>query len=288
MRSLLMLLILANLAVFAWFYWIAPSGGDGLPLGRVDTRLGKGLVLVEEAAAVAMPEVTNESEAAAREEYPAEAPLAEAGQSEPLQEVSPEELFAEGEGDEPAALPVESALPEPAPVCATLGPFDRLEMAQLAHERLSTMGYTPALRESGGQIRSGFWVYLPPFTSRNQAKQAEARLREKGVQDLFIVTGAEQRNAISLGLFSTPERADQRAAEIGRLGFAPRIAERFRDATVYWLDFREDPARPLEPEAIGVPGADETLPEKRSIPCDGVYPSDKNGVENIAEDGAAP
>ena len=269
MRSLLMLLVLANLAVFAWFHWIAPSGGDGLPAGRVDTKLGKGLVLVGEAAEQETPAETGPA-AQEMPEIPAE--VAGAPVTEP--ESESEALTAdEKEIDDEAVAQVE---PRAEPVCAALGPFDQLEMAQRAQDRLSDMGYAPKLRESGGQIRSGFWVYLPPFSSRNAAKQVEARLREKGVQDLFIVTGAEQRNAISLGLFSTPERADQRAAEIGRLGFTPRIAERFRDATVYWLDFREDPDRPLEPEAIGVPGADETLPEKRGIPCDGVTVSGEN------------
>jgi hypothetical protein len=85
-----------------------------------------------------------------------------------------------------------------------------------------------------------------------------------------IVTDAEQRNAISLGLFTAPERADQRAAEIGRLGFAPRVAERFRDATVYWLDFVETAGEPLHPERVGVMGAGETVPEKHEISCDDI------------------
>src|SRR5690606_21021764 len=129
----------------------------------------------------------------------------------------------------------EEAASEVPPSCARLGPFEDPEVAGIARLRLNESGFPAVLRETGGQIRSGFWVYLPPFPSRDAAEIIEDELRDKGVHDLFIVGDSEQQNAISLGLFSTPERADQRAAEIGRLGYAPRVAERFRDATVYWV-----------------------------------------------------
>lgn len=238
MRIVLMLLVLANLGVFAWLQWYGGDAADRLPAGRVDTGLGDGLVLVSERQEMATQEA-----------------------STGVVETSPQTA------DEPLAATDEAA-GEVVSRCATVGPFDQLDLAQLAQQRLAELDMAAEVRESGGQIRSGFWVYLPPFTSRNAAKQVEAELRERGVRDLFIVTGSEQRNAISLGLFSTPDRADQRAAEIGRLGYTPRVAERFRDATVYWVDFRELDDEPLEPESIGVAAAGDTVPEKHEISCD--------------------
>lgn len=243
MKLLLMLLVLANLGFFAWQHWY---GGEA-PRARGEPRAGvagKRLVLVGEqegAAAPAMPSAGG-------------TPLAVA-ESDEAAETS-------------AIVEIPDEVQESAPLsCATLGPFEQVEAAEVARSRLAMMDIEAVLRESGGQIRAGFWVYLPPFPDRDAAEDIEDELRAKNVQDLFIVTGAEQRNAISLGLFSSPERADQRAAEIGRLGYTPRVAERFRDATVYWLDFAERPGEPLEPESVGVMASGETLPEKRPIPC---------------------
>lgn len=253
MRILLMVLLLANLGFFAWQQWYDPSRAD-LPRGEIDAGMGSGLRLVGERVAVESADV-----AAVEAEQP---DTADAESAEPAITES-EDLAADAPAESP---PLESPAPT-GEVCATLGPFERLDVAQVAEDRLESLGSAAAVRESGGQIRSGFWVYLPPYASRSEAKRVEDELRGKNVSDLFIVTGSDQRNAISLGLFSTPERADQRAAEIGRLGYTPRVAERFRDATVYWVDFREQPDDPLEPQRIGVMGASDVLPEKRNIPC---------------------
>lgn len=227
MRVLLMILLLANLGVLAWFQWHDDSGR--LPRGEPVGEIGKRLVLVSERDDLAEP-----------------AQLSDSRPDEP--------------GDRFA---------DEAPVrCATVGPFEQREIAEVGQERLRDLGIEALVREAAGQIRAGYWVYLPPFPSRNAARDTQDELRARGVQDLFIVTASDQRNAISLGLFTTAERADQRAAEIGRLGFTPRVAERFRDAPVYWLNFHEPVGGSLEPERLGVMGAGETVPEKREIPCD--------------------
>lgn len=254
MRVLLMVLLLANLGLFAWQQWYAPGAGARATQGQRDTRLGAGLQLVGESAR------SSGQEPAGDEPEMAAPPAASAFIAEPSQSG---EDGGETDAEESAAAPSARLVD----ACATVGPFEQLEMAQVARERLKTLGSPASVREIGGQIRSGFWVYLPPYSSRHEAKRVEDELRGKNVSDLFIVTGSDRRNAISLGLFSTPERADQRAAEIGRLGYTPRVAERFRDATVYWVDFREQQDDPLEPESIGVMGTGDTLPEKRTIPC---------------------
>lgn len=258
MRWMFMLLVLANAGFFAWQHWYAPDRSGVMGEGEIDTRPSKGLQLVGE------PAPSSGEAVAETAQLPTETPIAE--ETIPSEVEQQDNSLAEVPGD--VADEAGSAS-----VCATIGPFDQLEMAQVAAERLRAMGSPGELREAGGQIRSGFWVYLPPYPSRDEAKQIEDELRARNVRDLFIVTGSEQQNAISLGLFSTPERADQRAAEIGRLGYTPRVAERFRDATVYWVDFREFAESPLEPERIGVMGAGDTLPEKHNIPC-----------RNVAED----
>lgn len=141
----------------------------------------------------------------------------------------------------PAAAPATTTdgPPPTGLLCVAVGPFDDRAIADALAEKLRTAGIVLEVREESGQLRSGYWVHLPPFPSREAAEKAAADLAQKGAGELFIVTASEQRHAISLGLFSTPERADQRAAEVGELGYRPRIAERFREGAVYWLEYRE-------------------------------------------------
>jgi hypothetical protein len=144
----------------------------------------------------------------------------------------------------PATVPV--APPLAGLLCVAVGPFDDDAVAKETAEKLRTAGIVVEVREESGQLRTGYWVHLPPFPSREAAEQVAADLRQRGAGELFIVTASEQRHAISLGLFSTPERADQRAAEIGELGYRPRIAERFREGAVFWLEYREPAELPFD------------------------------------------
>lgn len=167
----------------------------------------------------------------------------------------------------PATVPAPGTAPAPTSglICVTLGPFGSNDAAIKAATQLRASGVVIEVREEPGQLRSGYWVHLPPYPSRAVAEGVAADLAGKGAGDLFIVAAAEQRHAISLGLFSTAERADQRAAEIGKLGYRPRIAERFRDGAVFFLEYRE-PAELALDVAAALEGAD---PEARRTtkPC---------------------
>lgn len=263
MRNLMLLLILANLGVFSWHAWFADSDASDLQ-GRVVVQAGPSLLLVGE---------TNAPEVPAAE-------VVATTDSDDLNDTAvavPEEVLDTAQGDDVAttlSLAEQATATTTGPdtdivalVCVTLGPLDQETTAVLLREQLAANGFAASISSTGGQIRSGYWVYLPPFGTRAEALRTQDQLREKGVEDLFIVTGDEQRNAISLGLFSTADRADQRAAQIGRLGYSPRIAERFRDATVYWLNWRESPDATLSPDMLRAPGVTEILPEKRIVPC---------------------
>ena len=164
-----------------------------------------------------------------------------------------------------AAAPGSIAAASSGLICVTLGPFSSNDAAINAASLLRASGVVIEVREEPGQLRSGFWVHLPPYPTREAAEAVAADLGQKGAGDLFIVAAAEQRHAISLGLFTTPERADQRAAEIGKLGYRPRIAERFRDGAVFFLEYRE----PAELALDVAPALEVADPEARrtAIPC---------------------
>ncbi|MDX1455478.1 MAG: SPOR domain-containing protein [Gammaproteobacteria bacterium] len=260
MRLLLLLLLLANAVVFAWF-GLLNSTEEQLPGNRLPVDPGQPLVLLGEAA-------TADDLAAPMEDDGAI--LAEAAGSDD-QPAASDNTSGDTDSAATALEPAVAAAGDSEPVelnCALLGPLNEESSAELLVKRLLELGYVPELRSEGGQIKTGYWVHLPPFEDRDAAKDTEEQLRNRGVKDLFIVTGEENLNAISLGLFSSVERADQRAAEIGRLGFNPRISERFRDATVYTVRIRELPGADLTPEALGALGPGEILPEITPVNCE--------------------
>lgn len=206
LRLVAAILVAANLAVAAW-WWMQPAPTDAVP--------GRAAPVPPDAPRLAL---IGELDAEARKAL--EKPRAEGA---------------------PAAPTVPSTEP-PAPgvlLCVAVGPFDDRPLADGVAEKLRGAGIVLEVREESGQLRSGYWVHLPPFPSAEAAAKVAADLRQRGAGELFVVTASEQRHAISLGLFSTPERADQRAAEVGELGYRPRIAERFREGAVYWLEYRE-------------------------------------------------
>src|SRR5262245_44703812 len=55
---------------------------------------------------------------------------------------------------------------------------------------------------------SGYWVYIPPLKSRNEAEKTGRTLKELGVTEYFVVQDQTPwRNAISLGIFRADESA---------------------------------------------------------------------------------
>jgi hypothetical protein len=73
----------------------------------------------------------------------------------------------------------------------------------------------------------GYWVYLPPAASLEDAQEVGRRLAGKGVTDYVFVVGIEKANAISLGLYPDQETAQLRVAHLQTLGFEPKLERRY-------------------------------------------------------------
>lgn len=121
--------------------------------------------------------------------------------------------------------------------CYSLGPFRDRKTAQRALERLKSAGVEAGLRSLEEQSFVGYWVYLPPFASRDEARKVARELARKGIKDFYIVSDREQRNAISLGLFRDQFHANRRLARLRAMGYHPRKQVRKRDRTVWWIDY---------------------------------------------------
>jgi hypothetical protein len=205
-RALFLMLLLANLGLFAWVRWYVQPG---------------------EKAPVPAPALTAKPLQLMSELTPAEK-KALAAQA-PAAATAPMLVTA-------APAPATAAPSAQGQTCASYGPFPSADAAGQALTRLKAAGLTGAQHLVPGKAKLGYWVYLPPFGSRREADAAANLLRKRGVKDIYVVADEANRNAISLGVFSQKDGAEQRQKEIRKMGYRPQMAERFRDEPRYWLN----------------------------------------------------
>ncbi len=99
----------------------------------------------------------------------------------------------------------------------------------------------------------GFWVTLDGVPDRTAASGIIERLRRVGVGDAYAMPGDGRDITISLGLFSERQRALRRLDDAKAIGLAPRIVDRERNGTVYWIDVDVVPPAEL-PDAARLQG----------------------------------
>ena len=123
--------------------------------------------------------------------------------------------------------------------CYTLGPLMSDQDLDQASERLTAAGiieFEKRISEKKEQI--GYWVYLPPFASWEAAREVADELKLLGDKHFYVIKPpSEYTHAISLGVFQDKNNANRRYQQIQRFGYEARLAGRFRQNPVYWLDF---------------------------------------------------
>lgn len=228
MRITFFLLLFANLALLLWQTQIAGSGRpEALPAVPADQRL----VLLSEY----------------REQHPAQAPaLAESGQrpANPSSPGIPDIRVIGGDDEKRAAEPAT----ETEALCYTLGPFKDPDQARVVAARLDDLGAEVQQRSKVEQEQYGYRVYLLPYATREEAVADARKLAEYGIRDYFIITDdQDKKNGISLGLFRKKSGAIRRMAQVRRFDFKPQMEIRYRDTTIYWLDYQHSASLDSEP-----------------------------------------
>lgn len=119
--------------------------------------------------------------------------------------------------------------------CRGLGPFPGHKSAQAALAVLQAAGLQWGVVDAVLPDKTGYWVYLPPFRSRKAAREAISALKAQGIRDYFLVGTGEQKNGVSLGVFSTRVLAQQRIAQIRDKGMSPVLGTVSLAQHQYWL-----------------------------------------------------
>lgn len=139
--------------------------------------------------------------------------------------------------------------------CLSIGPFDTQSDTRDAVRALTAHVADIQYRQEQTTQSSGWWVYLPPLSSRDQALAMARKLSAKGVSDYYVVTAGDRQNTISLGLFHDPDNARRRQQKLIDLGFKPELKERTETLPEYWVDIAL-PADPKFDWRVYVPRAD--------------------------------
>ena len=185
------------------------------------------------------PETAATPPAVVPADAPVEASEGEAPAKGEAQAVPDVEKAAAGEV-EPRPAEVSAAPPRPLLFCGEIGPFRNRVQARRLEETFGVEGKTRVYRRPT-MVDTSYWVYRPPLEDRARAREEVARLKEAGIEDLWLMPDGEFRNAISLGLYSRREAAYAHAEMLRNKGFEVEVRPRQKEMERYWLAFTDMP-----------------------------------------------
>lgn len=215
------LLLLANLALFGWARWGATLTVDA-DAQAVQAALNADKIrLLEysptsavEPASTTAPGLTLTLSPVPAAPVPASAP-APASAASPASSVTP-----------PVPAIAKKTSPKTS-TCAEWGEFSGSDLAR-AQRALAGLKLGGSLTQRGVEQDHGYWVYIPPLKKRADVEKKIAQLKQRGVDDYFVVQEeGEWQNAISLGVFRTEEAAQKYLATLRtRQVRSARVGER--------------------------------------------------------------
>jgi sporulation related protein len=152
---------------------------------------------------------------------------------------------------DPAAEKVSFRLSDPNQACTSVGPFNDITSAARAAGLLAQRGFKLRQRAEEGETIEGYWVYVGGMQSDDEVSRVTERLAKNGFTDAHVMKNYSTNRRVSVGMFSTRERAEKRSVAVKNMGLQPEIGERKFPGTVYWVDVsvsRAPGVRKLPPE----------------------------------------
>ena len=225
MRVLVFVLVLANLLFFLWDR--GSLGGAPAPdAKRLEQQLSADQIRIvtPDDPSPAAPEASPESAASSA------ASEASSGNAAPADKGG--DKGANKAGNPPKNQPISqttsqtnnSSVPE---ACLQL---NALAGADLSRVETLVAEQFPAFRGErlGLAEKGGYWVYIPSLSGKAEAERKAAELQRLRVPELFVIQDAgPNRFAISLGIFSSREKAAERLNQLREMGVrSAKIGER--------------------------------------------------------------
>lgn len=230
-------LLAANAALFGWIYW-HPLHTSASQSSAIVPQTGNRLTLLHELPKLPPARVAAATPTSApKPPPPAPVPI-------PAAVANHNPAPAPAPVPAPAAKPKEASKATAAPVrsaakshCLRIAEFTSEADAIRAARRLQHAGARIRARGKVSSTDSRYWIILPPFRSAKAAHAALAQLQRSGLKDYYLVRSGDNKNAISLGVYSSHDAARRRYREIRDLKFHPRIQEISVPTVSWWVDF---------------------------------------------------
>jgi hypothetical protein len=121
--------------------------------------------------------------------------------------------------------------------CVSVGPFKAQGGAERAVLWLRAMRLEPRVRNTENDAGTAFWVSASTPTLQ-QAASIGTRLRAQGVTDVEILppTPGGTQAIVSLGIYTSRDRAEQRVAALRKFQIVATITEQGHRVPVWWVD----------------------------------------------------
>ncbi len=129
------------------------------------------------------------------------------------------------------------AIPEITSRCGSIGPLKDRKTAKEIVQGLKKSKFKAELEKSVEKKQIGFWVVIPPLVDGSRAREKIAELSRAGLKDIWHFRGGGLKNAISLGMFSKKENAENYSREVLKKGFKTKIQPRYLNKTRYLVKF---------------------------------------------------
>ena len=176
-----------------------------------------------------------------------------------------------GEGErvttpQPDATPPRGGGTDASASCYAVGPLSSGLLGRL-ESRVSESGITIVERWQGERVEPRYWVYLPPSSNMQGARERQQALAAAGYSDMLLVRNGEMALSISLGVFADEANATKHQQRLREDGFDARIREEERRTAAPYIGLR------VPPTAAGDVGGLRTLLRDRDArlqerPCE--------------------
>ncbi|MET0814054.1 MAG: SPOR domain-containing protein [Pseudoxanthomonas sp.] len=209
-RALIVLLIVLNLGVAAW--WISRPEPPPLATPTQPAGVARLQLLSESTQGAAAPGIP--------------APVASPTASPSAAVPAPAAVAAA-----PPATPATPAQ------CFSLGPFADQASARSAAARLGGQATRSNPRELPGKTAQGYNVVMPPQVDRAAAQALAQRIGAAGFDDYLVTNTGAQANGVALGRYRSLEAAERRQAALRAGGFDAQLQPiGNQGAPQWWLD----------------------------------------------------
>ena len=121
--------------------------------------------------------------------------------------------------------------------CYTVGVFNSKTESTVILNALKKDVLKIRTRKIISSQEAGYWVYIPAKNSRNEALDIGRKLSELNIKDYYVVTGGENENTISLGLYRDVNNADSRLQELQSKGFDAKKQIKIEQWPEFWIDY---------------------------------------------------